>query len=93
LPPRAASGYDACMRTDALAARDVAKLIRKAVTVAAYFRGLSGRCHQCHFPAGDPLKIAADDALAAIELYEQRLRAIGATKGVRDPWAAEFRRA
>ena len=55
------------VRTESLAAADVARLIRKAVGVAAYFRGLSGRCHQCHFPQADPLKVAADEALAAAE--------------------------
>ena len=79
------------VRTDSLAPADVAKLIRKAVTVAAYFRHLSGRCHQCHFPQSDPLKVAADEALAAAELYERRLKAIGAARGVTNPWAGEYR--
>jgi hypothetical protein len=70
----------------------VTKLLRKAVAVAAYFRSLAGQCHQCHFPVDDPLKVAADDALIALERYERRLRAIGAVRGVTNPWAGEYRR-
>ncbi|HEV2292456.1 MAG TPA: hypothetical protein VGR35_01290 [Tepidisphaeraceae bacterium] len=68
---------------------DLAKLMRKANDIAAYFRRLSGRCHQRHLLTTDPLRIAADQMEQAAEKYRAAVWQLGEEAGVTDQYGSD----
>ena len=81
-------GYSPSVDSRKLNPADLAKLMRKANDVAAYFRRLSGRCHQRHLLKSDPLKIAADEMVQAAEEYRAAVWQLGAEAGVTNSYGA-----
>jgi hypothetical protein len=70
-----------------LNAKQIARLIIAVDRHTSYLRHLSGRMHQTHFPQSDPVRIATDQAEAAMEALLRELKEVGTRAGVTDPWA------
>jgi hypothetical protein len=70
--------------SEQLSPAQVECLHKSAEKMSAYLRKLTGRMHQRHFPASDPLKRTADKAHEAIEQLEFALRHIVERKRARD---------
>jgi hypothetical protein len=67
------TSYMTSMNSAGLEAKHLATLLASVQRHLSYYRRLSGRMHQKHFPHDDPLRVATDRVLADVQLLDAEL--------------------